>query len=584
MAGKVCCICRRSGKKNPKSYRKSTPYESDFQCCFGPGAENRSGWLCPTCRDAVATQYRKDGGKTFYDLLDSKGATGFHGHSKHGTSKLTRPLKNVINTPRCLPAGHDHSYHTPSPISTSHPTSAILSTHRLSTPTPCLNSTTSSDTQANLDQTPIHARCNDGFRSITSRKRLMPTTPNENGTSGNKRMFTLEEIYFFHTRPVPKDVVNKILGYCNKEDIVNIKLASPSFRLNDILFEELSSRYDNIKTQHDSMSRKTTIPSKGPLTQPQKELLSQLIRNRQQNLDKDGLLVVGHRHGKPTKLLEVPNTQQGSSTAAPSTKVRRSKLIEKVTSVLSMVSGKALPPKSTVTDENIDIHSQRVSVIKRNKSAYADAAKEAGLNVVGRFTKETVLALRAAMTQTMWRMIRKTLRVESGHDVLMKEGQLKEEIRDMEYEYECGTHINPSGEETPFVRVVDVKEVVNRMVSELCNADFLEHLANIPEDTLWLHVSADKGGKSTKLILQVINVNEKGRHSIKHCKILGFFEGKDNRQNIEEIFGPTLKQLQTLTDNISELNLKRPTFASTTQRKPAPGELTFYLEFKITSK
>ena len=51
-----------------------------------------------------------------------------------------------------------------------------------------------------------------------------------------KGMFTCEKIFFFP--PVPKDVVNKILGYCNKEDIVNLKLASPSFRLNDILFEE----------------------------------------------------------------------------------------------------------------------------------------------------------------------------------------------------------------------------------------------------------------------------------------------------------------------------------------------------------
>ena len=31
MAGKVCCVRRRSREKNPKSYRKSTPYESDFQ-------------------------------------------------------------------------------------------------------------------------------------------------------------------------------------------------------------------------------------------------------------------------------------------------------------------------------------------------------------------------------------------------------------------------------------------------------------------------------------------------------------------------------------------------------------------------
>ncbi|XP_072016284.1 uncharacterized protein [Amphiura filiformis] len=163
------------------------------------------------------------------------------------------------------------------------------------------------------------------------------------------------------------------------------------------------------------------------------------------------------------------------------------------------------------------------------------------------------------MTQTMWRLIRKTLKVEVGHDVFMTEGQLKQEIRNMEFEYECGTFTSSSGDEIQFVRVANIEEVVKKTVNDLHSAGLLKLLENVPQDTLWLHISADKGGKSTKLILQVINVGEGSRHSIKQCKLLAFFEGKDNRQNIEEVFGPILQQLNEMCSKIGELKLQRLT-------------------------
>ena len=107
---------------------------------------------------------------------------------------------------------------------------------------------------------------------------------------------------------------------------------------------------------------------------------------------------------------------------------------------------------------------------------------------------------------------------------------------------------------------------------------YLQQLENTTNETLWLHISADKGGKSTKLILQVINVSEDGRHSIKQCKLIGFFEGKDNRQNLEEAFGPIVQQLKDLCSNISNLHIERPNFTSMPlKRTPAPGKLHFLL-------
>ncbi|XP_072025156.1 uncharacterized protein [Amphiura filiformis] len=84
----------------------------------------------------------------------------------------------------------------------------------------------------------------------------------------------------------------------------------------------------------------------------------------------------------------------------------------------------------------------------------------------------------------------------------------------------------------------------------------LIYLDNLQANKLWLHVAADKGGKTTKLILQVIN--QKDRHSIDFAKLIGYFEGKDNRANLEAVFGPVLTALQECVDNIAELNLQRP--------------------------
>ena len=100
------------------------------------------------------------------------------------------------------------------------------------------------------------------------------------------------------------------------------------------------------------------------------------------------MAVVNHHRGKCIKFLEVPSTQQNSSAAASSTKVRRAKLVERLTNVLSKVSGKQLRLTSQPTND-ADVHTQMVTLIKRNKDAYTKAAEDAGLKIVGRFRKET---------------------------------------------------------------------------------------------------------------------------------------------------------------------------------------------------
>ena len=63
-----------------------------------------------------------------------------------------------------------------------------------------------------------------------------------------------------------------------------------------------------------------------------------------------------------------------------------------------------------------------------------------------------------------------------------------------------------SGDELHFVYVVSVEDVVKKIVNDLRNAGLIQQLENTTDETLWLHISANKGGKSTKLILQVIRI------------------------------------------------------------------------------
>ena len=310
--------------------------------------------------------------------------------------------------------------------------------------------------------------------------------------------------------------------------------------------------YKPLHSKEKTASENSKISSQGPLTQSQKKTLQQLIVNRRNNLDSDGCIVIPHvgSGGKGLRFMEVPTTQVPSDKASTKTQNKRSKLVEKLYKVIAAIKGSG--------KEEIEktVHSQRVNDIRRNIDEYTVAAKEAGIKVMCVFKRETVLGLKSVMTLTMWRMLKRVFKAEIGQDLFGSETRLRDELQTMEYTYECGTVTSLTGDIIEFVRVKDVKEVVQHTVSELYKCKQLMNLDNVPPETLWLHISGDKGGKSTKLILQVINSKE--RHSIKFAKLLGFFEGKDSQDNIQKVFGGLLKDLQETANNIGVMNLKRP--------------------------
>ena len=60
--------------------------------------------------------------------------------------------------------------------------------------------------------------------------------------------------------------------------------------------------------------------------------------------------------------------------------------------------------------------------------------------------------------------------------------------------FESGTFTTRGGKTVNFVRVVNVKEVIEQMVEELIESNSLKSPENINENTLYISLLGDKGG------------------------------------------------------------------------------------------
>ena len=122
-----------------------------------------------------------------------------------------------------------------------------------------------------------------------------------------------------------------------------------------------------------------------------------------------------------------------------------------------------------------------------------------------------------------------------------------------------------------FVRITDVNVVLRKMIDELVSSKLFTSLPNIPNQELYLLLSGDKGGNSTKLMLQILNT--KSSQSVRTAKLIGIFEGeKDNHECVEAIFGSVIEEIQEFAHKIESFHLKclfslHPNLSSTSTGK-----------------
>jgi len=136
------------------------------------------------------------------------------------------------------------------------------------------------------------------------------------------------------------------------------------------------------------------------------------------------------------------------------------------------------------------------------------------------------------------------------------EKKIRNHLKSLEFQYECGNFESSFGKKVSFVRVTNMSEVIAKTVAQLNESGLLMKKSNIPENVLWALLSGEKGGKSTKLLLQFLNCKE--QHSVRTALLLAIFEGdKDNYYEcIQAVFGPVIQATQNVLANLSELNLK----------------------------
>ena len=197
--------------------------------------------------------------------------------------------------------------------------------------------------------------------------------------------------------------------------------------------------------------------------------------------------------------------------------------------------------------------------MKRDRVGYGEALKKAKFMVHAKFSRKTVLQMKALMPMTLFKKVKRIFREECGFNNFGTEQELYHEMKDLQFEYDGATFIgdSPGNPKVSVVRVNDVKHVIKTACADLIKNGLFETLPNVDRGQLWLHVSGDKGGKSTKLILQILNASN--RQSIMSAHLLAMFEGdKDSRHNVGIAFGSIFEALEEVAKDIESLDIHRP--------------------------
>ena len=103
-----------------------------------------------------------------------------------------------------------------------------------------------------------------------------------------------------------------------------------------------------------------------------------------------------------------------------------------------------------------------------------------------------------------------------------------------EYElpFESGTYqtAGDNPKTVNFVRITQADDVMNMVIKGLDEAKLLENLPRLPNDEVYVLLTGDKGGSSTKVMLQILN-NKSGQ-SVNSAKLIGIYEGEKEIGNM----------------------------------------------------
>ena len=283
--------------------------------------------------------------------------------------------------------------------------------------------------------------------------------------------------------------------------------------------------------------------------QLKKKIFSNVVKEKKAAAS-NGIIYAHNAKGRPQALAIISKPESGSAIASSRTIRERSRKLETITR-FSTTSGKP--------ENQDDLIKQQASLIRRNTETFLQSAKQAGLKVITKFKIEDVVSLKAEMPMEHVRFLKRAFKENFGFDVFGSEKQIREKMSKYELPFESGTYqtVGDNPKTVNFVRITQVDDVMNMVIKELDEAKLLENLPGLPNNELYVLLTGDKGGSSTKVMLQILNT--KSGQSVRSAKLIGIYEGeKDNRECVEAIFSNIIPSVQDFANNIKDKNIKCP--------------------------
>ena len=535
MPKQKCCICKTSCSKR---YTDTKKFEkSCLTKCFEL-LEEREGVLCEACRRSVS-RHKQDASLTYPMLVDSKGKTG-QSNAKQAVLKSTKHLlspKHDTCTVKRPKHGTLEAFAQKGPqiLLINLPKDVLIRILSFLTPRELLI---------------MQLVCVFIFALIIDYDKALwypfvchvaPALISD-VNRGNLRVHSFKSLFMSVTRLKKSNISEKpsLTELQDRLDYCHVQLSNIQSS-----FVHTKGRYQNL----------TNLQSN--LNYDQEALFTKILKHKMER-SPDGILTAKNERGRPLHLTVLRKPETGSSEGSSPSLRARSANLEKL--------GKFVPSVSP-NDDDGDVVSQRASMIKRDKMGFLQSAVKAGVTNFQNFklSPEVTVALKSQMPFDLWRLVKRALQDNLGVDLLGTESQLREGLKEHgEFAYEAGS-FEAEGKKVSFLRVTSILEVIQKSVLALHRNKRLILIPNTPVDCLHVLVTGDKGGSSTKILLQFQNCEK--THSSKTSKLLGVFDGaRDSRLCIVNAFGPLFTELEKLSDEISALELPCPAVLENTSQ------------------
>lgn len=208
------------------------------------------------------------------------------------------------------------------------------------------------------------------------------------------------------------------------------------------------------------------------------------------------MIYANGQKGKPIQLLQIPGAQMGSAEACARTVRCRSRLVETVTQSVST------PLSRTKEDTDNHLTKQQASLISISRSTdqFLNAAKEAGLKIVTKFTRvKEVAQVKAHMSMETIRMLKRANSVTSWDTTYLVQKKLSRSIYEIWNSNTNVEHLKQARtlKQRLFARVTNVADVIKQTVTDLSESKQLTTYQNIAPNVLSLLLTGDKGSTST---------------------------------------------------------------------------------------